>query len=129
MATTAGNDGLVKIGTNQVAEVRSWQVEETVPTIEDTAMGDTSKSYKTGIPTWSGSLDCWWDETDTTGQGALTIGATVTLNLYPEGAAVGDTYYTGQAIVTRITRQAERDGMVEASFEFQGTGALTETTV
>ena len=41
----------------------------------------------------------------------------------------GDVYYTGTATVTGITRQASIDGIVEASFSFQGSGALTESTV
>lgn len=128
MANHTGSEGTVKIGTNTVAEIRSWSIEESADTIEDTAMGDTARTFRTGLTAWSGSLDCWWDETDTTGQGALTVGAQVTLNVYPEGATVGDTYYTGTAIVTGISRQAAFDGMVEASFSFQGTGALTEST-
>jgi hypothetical protein len=64
-----------------------------------------------------------------TGQGALTIGASVTLNVYPEGDASGDTYYTGTAIVTGVTRSSSFDGLVEASITVQGSGALTATTV
>ena len=70
-----------------------------------------------------------WDETDTTGQGALTIGAEVTLNLYPEGDASGDVYYTGSAIVTGRTINSSYDGLVEMSISVQGNGALTQTTV
>ncbi len=67
--------------------------------------------------------------TDTTGEGARTIGAEVTLNLYPEGDTGGDTYYTGTAIVTGRTVNSSYDGLVEMSISVQGTGALTETTV
>jgi len=71
----------------------------------------------------------YWDETDTTGQGALSIGSEIVLNFYLEGSTSGDTYYTGSAIVTGVTRSASFDGMVEASVSVQGTGALTSTTV
>ena len=71
----------------------------------------------------------YWDETDTSGQGALTVGAEVTLNFYPEGATSGDTYYGGTAIVTGRTINSSFDGLVEASLTLQGSGALTETTV
>jgi predicted secreted protein len=53
----------------------------------------------------------------------------VTLNVYPEGDASGDTYFSGSTIVTGKTVTSSFDGMVEASFELQGNGALTETTV
>jgi predicted secreted protein len=81
------------------------------------------------LTSFSGSLDVFWDETDTSGQGALTIGSEVTLNVYPEGDTSGDTYYTGSAIVTGVSRSASFDGLIEASISVQGNGALTSTTV
>ena len=92
-------------------------------------MGDTARTYKSSLTTFTGSLDVFWDETDTTGQGALTIGAEVTFAVYPEGDTSGDTYYTGTAIVTEVSRTAAFDGLVEASISLQGTGALSESTV
>lgn len=129
MATHAGSEGTVKVGSNAVAEIRSYSIEESADTLEDTSMGDTARTYKPSLTTFSGSLDVLWDETDTTGQGALTIGAEVTLNLYPEGDAAGDTYYTGSAIVTGRTITGSFDGLVEMSITVQGNGALTESTV
>lgn len=130
MATHSGSEGVVKIGSNSVAEVRSWTIDESADVLEDTTMGDTARTYKSSLTTFTGSMDVYWDETDTTGQGALTIGASgLTLNLYPEGASSGDTYYTGSIIVTGVSRTGSFDGMVEASISFQGTGALTSTTV
>jgi len=129
MATHKGSEGIVKVGTDSVSEVRSYSIEETADTLEDTSMGDSARTYKSSLTSFSGSLDVFWDETDTTGQGALTIGSEVTLNLYPEGDTAGDTYYTGTAIVTGVTRTGSFDGLVEASVSVQGTGALTSTTV
>lgn len=129
MANHAGSEGVIRFGssTTNMAEVKSFTLTETGDTIEDTAMGDSSRTYKAGLKSWSGSIDCFWDETDTTGQNVLTIGSSVTVKLYPEGAT--GTSYVGTANVTGITRQASFDGMVEASFTFQGTGALTITIV
>jgi hypothetical protein len=59
----------------------------------------------------------------------LDAGSSVTLEVYPEGATAGDTYYTGTAIVTGRTVTASFDGMVEMSVTVQGSGGLTETTV
>lgn len=129
MATHAGSEGTVKVGSNAIAEIRSFSLEETADTLEDTSMGDTARTYKSSLTTFSGSVDVFWDETDTSGQGALTIGASVTLNVYPEGDTAGDTYYSGSAIVTGITRSSSFDGLVEASITVQGSGALTATTV
>ena len=129
MATHKGSEGIVKVGSNSVAEIRSYSIEESADTLEDTSMGDSARTYKPSLTSFSGSLDVFWDETDTNGQGALSIGAEVTLNFYPEGDTAGDTYYTGSAIVTGVSRTGAFDGLVEASISVQGNGALTETTV
>tara|TARA_A200000113_G_C8785061_1_gene328918 strand:+ start:507 stop:896 length:390 start_codon:yes stop_codon:yes gene_type:complete len=129
MATHKGSEGIVKVGTNTVAEVRSYAIDESADVLEDTSMGDSAKTYLSSLTSFSGSLDVFWDETDTSGQGALTVGSSVTLNVYPEGDAAGDTYYTGTALVTGVSRTGSFDGMVEASISVQGSGALTQTTV
>lgn len=129
MATHAGSEGTVKVGSDAIAEIRSFSIEETADTIEDTSMGDAARTYKPSLTSFSGSIDVFWDETDTTGQGALTIGAEVTLNLYPEGDTAGDTYLGGSAIVTGRSVSSSFDGLVEMSISVQGNGALTQTTV
>lgn len=128
MATHKGSEGTVKIGSNAIAEIRTWSINQTADTIEDTTMGDSARTYQSSLNTWDGSVDVFWDETDTTGQGACTIGTSITLNVYPEGATTGDTYFSGTALVTGITRTASFDGMIESSITFKGTGALSINT-
>jgi len=129
MATHTGSEGTVKVGSNAIAEIRSYSLEVTADTLEDTSMGDSSRTYKPSLKSFTGTVDVFWDETDTTGQGALTNGTEITLTVYPEGDASGDTYYSGSAIVTGISVTASFDGMVESSISVQGTGDLTTTTV
>ena len=129
MATHTGSEGTVKVGANAIAEIRSYSIEETADTTEDTTMGDSYRTHKTTLKSWSGTVDVFWDETDTTGQGALTVGSEVTANFYPEGSTSGDSYMTGTAIVTGKTVSASFDGMVESTITLQGTGSLSRTTV
>ena len=129
MATHKGSEGTVKSGANAIAEIRSYTITETADVLEDTTMGDASRTYLSSLKTFTGSIDCFWDETDTNGQLSLDPGASVTINIYPEGSGTGDTYYTGTVLITEKSITASFDGMVEASFSFQGTGALSETTV
>ena len=120
----------VKVGgTNTVAEVRSWSISHESETIEDTAMGDSFRSHKAGMQTWSATCDVFWDETDTNGQVAMSPGTSLTVAFYPEGADSGDTYYTGTALITSVERSAELDGMVESSISLQGVGGITTATV
>ena len=131
MATFKGNDGVIKLGasggTNIVGEVKSYSLEHTADTIEDTKMGAGARTYKASLKSFSGSLDVFWDDTDTNGQGAFLVGNEIEVNLYPAG--VSDTYYSGTAIVTGVSRTGSFDGMIEASLSIQGNGDLTTTTV
>lgn len=129
MATFSGSDGVILVGTDQVAEVRSYSIDETMDTLEDTSMGDTSRTYKTSLKSFSGSADVFFDDTDTSGQGGLTVGTSATLNIQMEGNTTGDHKLSGTVLVTGRTITASFDGLVEASITFQGTGALTESTV
>ena len=129
MAIHKGSEGLVKVGANTVAEVKSYSIDETADTIESTSMGDAAKTFVSSLTSFSGSVECHYDEADTNGQVAMSIGSTITLNLFPEGDSGGDTYYSGSAIITGKTVSGTHDGLVEASISFQGSGALTITTV
>jgi len=129
MSTVTGKDGVVKVGTNTIAEVRSFTLNRTIATVEDTSMGDVWTTHKVTMKSWSGQVSCYWDKSDTTGQGALDVGNEVTLKLYPEGSSSGDTEYSGSAIISSIEKQVPHDGMVEVTFNFQGNGPLTPGAV
>jgi|14_taG_2_1085336.scaffolds.fasta_scaffold00158_10 hypothetical protein len=128
MATFKGNEGVVLIGTDAMAEVISFSVDETADTIEDTAMGDTAKTYKASFTDFSGSVETYFDDTDTA-HNNCTAGSSITLNLQMEGNTSGDHKLTGSAIVTSRSVGVSSDGIVTATYSFQGTGGLTETTV
>lgn len=129
MATFKGNSGVVKVGSAAVAELRSYSITETAETIDDTAMGDTYRSVQASLKSFNGSLDVYFDDTDSSGQGALTVGAAVTVEFLMEGSASGAHKLSGSAIVTDRTITGSSDSMVEASLSIQGNGGLTEATV
>lgn len=129
MAVHKGSEGTVKVGANAVSEIVDWSLSETADVIDTSSMGDTARTFTSSLTSATGSIAVRWDETDTTGQGAMTVGAEVTLNLYPEGADSGDTYATLSAIITEAGKSASFDGLVEASFSFQANGAVTWGTV
>lgn len=129
MATHTGSEGTVKVGSNAIAEIRSYSISEVGDTVEDTTMGDSARTYIHTLKSFSGSVDVFWDESDTNGQVALSVGSSATINVYPEGDSSGDNYYTGAIIVTGFDVTGSFDGMVEASISFQGNGALTRGDV
>ena len=128
MATHLGKEGTVQVGSNAIAEIRGFSIDETIDTVEDTSMGDSSKTYLASIKDFSGTVDVLYDETDTNGQTALSLGSSVTLNFAPEGTSSGDVKLTGTAIVTGKSITSSFDGLVESTITVQGTGRLTTTT-
>jgi len=124
MATHTGSEGTIKVSSTTVGELRSYSLEQTADTIEDTSMGDSTRTYKSALKGWSGSASLFFDEADA-GQLLLVLGTSIALKVYPEGASSGDKYYYGDAIITGSNISASFDGMVEAEVTFTGTGALT----
>ena len=127
MATHTGSEGLIKIGSDTLGELRSYSLETTGDTIEDTSMGDSARTYKSGLTAWSGTASLYFDEADTA-QTALTVGSSITIKVYFEGQASGDKFYEGSAIVTGKSVSASFDGLVESEISFTGTGALSLST-
>jgi len=129
MANHKGSEGTAKIGSDVIAEVKDWSISESAETIDDTTLGDTARTKTVGLTSASGSMTAFWDETDTTGQGAMTVGAEVALKLYPEGATTGDTFASLSAIITEKGVSTTLDGMVETSISFEANGVVTWAAV
>lgn len=133
MATKTGASGVVKVqvsGTTVavVGEVRSFTFDGSADTIEDSVMGDSSRTYKQGLKTNTVSIECYWDEADAQ-QLILDERADVDFEIYPTGTGSGETFFSGGGIVTSRSISGSFDGMVEASFTIQCSGAVTESQV
>lgn len=140
--TKNGTGGAVHITTDggstfeTIAEIRSWSVDESVDTVEDTNMGSSGvRSYKTTHKTWSGSADLYipFDDTDTSEQlteensvvATIAIGTTYDFKFYADDSTASFESYNGKGIVTGISRSVAHDGMAEMSITIQGNSALT----
>jgi predicted secreted protein len=127
MATHTGQEGLIRIGTTTIGELRSYTLDQTADTIEDTSLGDTTRTYKAGLKAFAGSASLFFDEADA-GQILIVVGTEISIKFYPEGNTTGDKFYEGSAIVTGYNISASFDGLVEAEMTFTGTGALSLST-
>ena len=128
MANHLGREGVVKVSSTTIGELRNYALAHSSDVVEDSVIGDIYRTRRATMKTWSVSGDLYWDETDA-GQIALTIGSAVTVNLYPEGADSTDVYYSGAGIVTKFDISAAFDGMVEGSISIEGNGTLSTLTV
>lgn len=137
MATFTGENGTVKVidsndsagGTN-IAEVRSWTVDHTKDVIEDTVMGDAARTYKSGLHQFTGSMEVIYDSTHTSNAYHAfdpSNDTTLGVEFYPS-ETTGEKF-TGNVIVTSVSRTASFDDLVTATVSFQGTGALTTSSV
>jgi hypothetical protein len=129
MTTHIGKEGVLKIGANAMAEIKSFSITESAAVVDDTAKGDDWRTFKTTYKAWTGEVLVMWDATDTTGQGACAVGAEVAIGVYFAGEVSGEAYHTGSAIITERNIESPEDGIVPMKLTLQGTGALTESTV
>ena len=148
MSVYTGQFGVLKVsdGTalQSVAELRSFSIETTTETIENTTMGDSSRSYFAGLKSFSGTADIFYDAAQLTA-GASDIPAflgginqaqtagvgrtdTVAFEAYPNGVVTGVTpenpKISGDIIITGYSISSSLDGMVEASISFTGSGDI-----
>lgn len=125
MATFHGRSGQVFIAANQVAEVNEFSVELSAEYADDTNMNDQDKtSHVDPIRSGSGTLTCWWDDTDANGQELLNVGETATLLLRPEGTGSGLNQLSFTARVTNEGITARKGEIVTRTIAFQVSGAV-----
>ena len=124
MATFSGSAGVVKAGGNAIGEIRSFTVDQTSDTVEDTAMGDATRSFKATLKSFTASVDALFDDTNAV-QESMVVGAELAFLFQPEGSSTGKYQLSGDGIITGISQSQSFDGLVERSFTVQGTGALT----
>lgn len=134
MATYAGFDGYVQVGTTVVGGMRHWSVSITGETLETSAFNPTAsttaakrfRSYIAGPLSWTASFDGFMDATDT-GQNAIVDavndGNEVTAYFHLDGSR----YYKGTGILTSESPDMAWDGVSTVSWDMQGTGLIEKT--
>lgn len=134
MATYKGLSGVIKVVTTggtlaAVGEIKSFSLEASADVIEDTALGDTSKTFLAGLKGFTISLEAHYDSANAA-QEDLIEGSTVDFELDPEGAVNLKQKLTGSGIVTRcrMTNGGSTD-VVAFACEIQGSGALTRGAI
>jgi hypothetical protein len=126
MAVSKGYEGSVKVGSATVANVTEWSFSEAAEVIDITALGNSSRVKTTGLKSGSGSLTCQLDDTDSSGQGAMDAGnSTLVLKLYTDA----DSYVTFTAVFSEVGVSVPLDGVVQRTFTFESSGAITWTSL
>ena len=92
MGFYSGRDGELYIGTSttKAAKIQSWSFSSSMAVLETTSMGDTDRTLKSGVRSYSGSCRLFYYVSDTTSSSNQS-NLTVLLNSsIKEGASDGD---------------------------------------
>ncbi|MBS8228407.1 phage tail tube protein [Vannielia litorea] len=128
MARHSGKNLKVKLDSNFIDGCRDWEITETSETVDLTAAGDAWNSHEATQKSWNGSFNCLRDDEDT-GQAALAVGDSVTIEAYSEGDTTGKEYFTGTCTITEIGAATGYSSEATRKVSFMGNGALSSATV
>ena len=128
MATYKGQDGVFQAITTggtlaSTNNLKSWSIEEATDSIETTVMGNTSKTFTTGIKSWTASCEVLYDLSNAV-QADLVVGETVDIKIWPNTTSQTESF-AGTGIVTATSQSGALGDMVNSSITVQGSGALT----
>jgi len=65
MANALGNAGIVKIGSDVVAEVTAFSISESIGVADTTVLGDVAKTHKVTIKEWNSSITAFYIQLET----------------------------------------------------------------
>ena len=124
-----GHEGSVTVASGSMGNAKAWSLDVTQETVDITDFDSSGWKESTAtLNSWSGSITAIFDSSGTAEgalQTGLTGGSSVSLSLQL-GDGTGDyDVYSGSAIITGQSITNDVNGIVEATFSFEGTGALT----
>lgn len=135
MGATASKVSVLKLkvsGTDtEVGEVRSFNIETSLGTIDVSTLATNWKNYLVGQAGWSGTLELFYDPTDTAQSDLVSkamAGTLCNITVQPLGAGTGKTQLSGDCYITNMTVSGATEDAVGMSVSFQGTGELTLNT-
>ena len=130
MALVRGCLGRVEAGPSNevVVQLNAWEYQESAERIDVSVMGNCDKAYIAGAVETSGSFTCHHDVADA-GQALLLVGAQVQIVLYPGGNASGEQTLTATVTITGVSKSADVNAAVSATYQFSLVGSWTQGTV
>ncbi len=140
----SGKDGKLYVGGTNVAQLQSWSFSQSMSVLEITAMGDTDRTLKPGVRSYSGSARAYY-YTDTPAgapnvtdlltaaiKGSGTESDKVTLKLRLEETSGLDTHARDiefGAYVTSVSMSSSVGEVSSVDFSFEVDGAPSVDTI
>ena len=135
MATRVISDAFISFDAVDLSDhVRSVTLNYSAELLDDTAMGDTTRSRKGGLFDWSVSVEFYADEASSNVMQTFfaKVGATTAIILRPdnsEGVSATNPNYTGTGIVGGFPLVAGSVGELQmTTVDIQAAGTLTRAT-
>lgn len=135
MATQVLNDAFVSINGVDLSDwVKQVRLDYSAASLDDTVMGDTTKSSKGGLKEWSGQIDFLDDYAASAPDVSIfsIVGTVVTVLIRPVAATVvGATNpnYTGSALITGFMPVSGSVGeLATTTVSFTSAGDLSRAT-
>jgi predicted secreted protein len=134
MATYSGQDGHVKLGSNEVAEMASWTLNISANEVPINVFGTSWNKTQQGIKSWNATVNGFFDLTDTNGQVAIKnafFGNTLLTNfrLYADDTSYWTPDVTTDSSagcrITSYTPSQSADNVAQVSITVAGTGPIT----
>ena len=126
-----GNKGSVTVAGNVGAmdQAKAWSIDITKDTVDITSFGSGGwKESASTLKSWTGSLTAIFDESGADEVdliAALTGSSTMEISLQiGDGTGTHDVF-SGNVNINGMSITNDVNGIVEATFNFEGTGALT----
>ena len=125
MATVHGKNARLLLGATAVAitETSNMSFSFGAEYAEDSAHGDTNKSYVPGLVDFEGSVEAHFDDAAFVLLDAAFAGTTQKLYAYPNFSNTGN-YLYGTVFVTLDDFGMPLDGLVELGFSFRAAGTM-----
>jgi len=128
MAAQTGVLGVVKAGGTAIAEITGFSIDQSSNMISDSELTDAAETSIAGRTSWSGSVECMWDDADGV-QTSMTIGSSLAFLFLPEGPTGGSAQWTGTGLIESRGLAASDESIITQSFSIKGTVARTIGTV
>lgn len=124
-----GHAGSVTVASGAMGNAKAWSLDISQETTDTTDLSSTGwKTSDATLKSWSGSITAVFDASGTAEgalQTGLTGGSSVSLDLQLGDGSGSYDKYSGSANITSQSVTNDVNGIVEATFNFEGTGALT----
>lgn len=128
MARHSGKNAVVKIGSNVIDGLVSFNIDEGAGTVDLSAAGDGWEDHDTILKNWSGSITLRLDH-DAAANQSLRAGDQITFEGYTEGEGSGKSFLAGTATIEGNSVSTSFNGESAREYTIKGKGVLSVSQV